>query len=62
MLGIPRWPYRRLKSIRKMARTCETTAMRANSAVKRQLQAWANQLHALEVRDAQCMHGLSSCG
>ena len=46
----------------RLARTCETTAMRANSAVKRQLQAWANQLHALEVRDAQCMHGLSSCG
>ena len=49
-LGIPRWPYRRLKSIRNMARTCETTAMRANSSVKRQLQAWASQLHALEVR------------
>ena len=58
-LGIPRWPYRRLKSIRNMARTCETTAMRANSSVKRQLQAWASQLHALEV-SAERVYACSS--
>ena len=59
-LGIPRWPYRRLKSIRNMARTCETTATRANSSVKRQLQAWASQLHALEV-SAVRVYACSSC-
>jgi hypothetical protein len=49
-LGITRWPYRKLKSLRNLISSCAKVTDRASVEVKLQLDQWIQNLEAIQVR------------